>query len=307
MRPWIRGLVLLLLFACVAVARAQDVELYEQPRFAGMRVSFSQDAPNLAAYGMAGRVASVVVRRGQWEFCTQPGYGGVCVAVGPGRYAELPPAFRGTLNSVRNAADSMTNAPRGPTQPFPVPGVPGSPGGRPPMPSNEAITLFQDADFSGRQVSLSEANPRLSTLDYNDAALSIEIRRGRWQLCEHADFFGECQVFGRGRHLLAGRLARGVSSLRPVGGADNRPLPAFGGIVLFEHADFQGRELGIADTVVNLAHLGFNDRVSSVEVVAGRWELCSDAEFRGRCIVLGPGRHVIDGGMNDRISSVRPR
>lgn len=304
MRPWIRLLTSSLLLAAAAAAQAQDVELYDQPRFAGMRVTFSQDAPNLGAYGMAGRIASVVVRRGLWEFCTQPGYGGVCVAVGPGRYAELPPGFRGQLNSMRST--SFTGA-QGPTQPFPVPGGPGGPGGPPPGPSNEAITLYQDADFSGRQVSLSEANPRLSSLDYNDAALSIEVRRGRWQLCEHSDFFGECQVFGRGRHQLAGRLARGVSSLRPVGGPDNRPLPAFGGIVLFEHATFQGRELAISDTVINLANLGFNDRVSSVEVIAGRWELCSDADFRGRCMVLGPGRHVLDGSMNDRISSVRPR
>lgn len=304
MRTWIRAWVSSLALAAGAAA-AQDVELYAQARFTGMRVSLSQDSPNLAAYGMEGRVASVVVRRGQWEFCTQPGYGGVCVAVGPGRYAELPPGFRGSLSSLRNADASMTTATRGPTQPFPVPGSPGAP--VPPAPSNEAITLYQDADFSGRQLSLSVAEGHLSRHEYNDSALSIEVRRGRWQLCEHADFFGDCQIFGRGRHQLSGRLARGVSSIRPVAGPDNRPMPGTGAIVLYEHVDFRGRELSLAETVSNLASIGFNDRVSSVEVLGGRWELCSDADFRGRCMLLFPGRYPLDSSFNDRISSVRPR
>lgn len=298
-----RWWVMALCAAAMAGAQAQDVELYDQPRFTGMRLTIGQDTPDLAPYGIGGRVASVVVKRGQWEFCTQPGFGGVCIAVGPGRYAELPPGFRGTLASVRNATGSMTGAQTGTTQPFPVPGAP------PPVvaASNEAITLYLNADYSGNKVAMSSANPRLSNLDFNDAALSVEIVRGRWQLCEHADYFGQCQVFGPGRHQLSGKLARGVSSLRPVIGSDNRPMPASGAIVLYEHGDYQGRELALTAASGNLSNQGFNDMVSSVDVLGGRWELCTDNEYGGRCVTFGVGRHNIERAMNDRITSVRPR
>src|SRR5206468_5752458 len=53
---------------------------------------------------------------------------------------------------------------------------------------------------------------------------------------------------------------------------------------------------------------GFNDRASSVVVDRGRWEVCEDARFEGRCVVLRPGSYdsLARMGMNNRISSVRP-
>ena len=56
-----------------------------------------------------------------------------------------------------------------------------------------------------------------------------------------------------------------------------------------------------------LARLGYNDTASAVEVHDGLWDLCTDSVFKGRCITLGPGRHVLSGGTHDRASSVRPR
>ncbi len=51
----------------------------------------------------------------------------------------------------------------------------------------------------------------------------------------------------------------------------------------------------------------FNDAASSVIVVGNPWEVCEDAEFRGRCVLLQPGKYASLGdiGLNDRISSVR--
>jgi Beta/Gamma crystallin len=299
-------------------ALAQDIELYDQPRFGGMRLTLTTEAADLAAYSFGGRIQSVVVRNGSWEFCTQQQFRGACITVGPGRYAELPPALRGTLMSVRSTAWTGGNAPPPPpplppfSGPGPYPGQPGQPQhpGRFPPPfagSAEPVVLFENANFSGQRLALSAASTRLNQQAFNDLATAVEISRGRWQFCEHADFGGECQVLGPGRHLFSGRLYQGVSSLRPVGGADNRPLAVYGGITLFEHGDHQGREQFIGEPVPNLSQMNFNDRVSSVEVMGGRWELCTDADYGGRCIVLGPGRYNIDKALNDRISSVRPR
>jgi uncharacterized protein YcfJ len=60
--------------------------------------------------------------------------------------------------------------------------------------------------------------------------------------------------------------------------------------------------------VWNFERAGFNDRASSVVVDRGRWEVCTDAKFEGRCVVLRRGSYdsLRGMGMDNRISSVRP-
>ncbi len=372
-----------------APALARDVELYDQPEFRGVRLTLSAATPDLGAYGVGGRVASVVVKRGQWEFCTQPQFGGACITVGPGRYGQLPPALRGNLNSLReNGGNNNSAAAPRPTPPsermaagiilfsgnfngpqvalrestpdlrqrsfddaattvevrngswdlcqdldftggcvrlgpgrhmlppafrsrvtsarpatdvLPVAPVPA------PIAAAAAVVLYEHANFGGRQAALQGPEPRLDTAGFNDKATSVVISRGRWQFCEHIDFEGQCLVLGPGRHALSGAFQDSISSLRPVFGADDRPLPAAGGITLHEHADFSGRNLLRTELTLNLAEFGFNDRASSIEVHAGQWELCGDAQFAGRCAVFGPGRHQLPDFLNDRVSSLRSR
>jgi hypothetical protein len=78
-------------------------------------------------------------------------------------------------------------------------------------------------------------------------------------------------------------------------------------IILYEHDDFKGRSIRGTDVVKNLRDSGFNDKASSIKVLTGSWEVCSDADFRGDCTVLEPGQYpsLRDMGMNDRLSSVR--
>jgi hypothetical protein len=75
-------------------------------------------------------------------------------------------------------------------------------------------------------------------------------------------------------------------------------------VMLFEHARFEGRQVGVHNDVRTLRDFDFNDVVSSIIITDGRWEFCNDADYGGQCITYGPGRYpVID--MNDRISSLR--
>ena len=74
-------------------ATAQPVELYDRPDFRGTRLTVDDTIPDLARYGLGARVSSVVVNRGQWEFCTQPQFRGACVTVGPGLH-RLPKRWR---------------------------------------------------------------------------------------------------------------------------------------------------------------------------------------------------------------------
>jgi hypothetical protein len=77
---------------------------------------------------------------------------------------------------------------------------------------------------------------------------------------------------------------------------------------LYQDDGFRGREWTAGGPINNFADSGFNDRASSAEVRGEPWEVCTDAYFAGRCVVLRPGNYPSLGamGLNDRISSIRP-
>jgi len=78
-------------------------------------------------------------------------------------------------------------------------------------------------------------------------------------------------------------------------------------VTFYESEEFGGRSFTTERQIGNLERLGFNDRASSVIVTGGRWEVCEDERFSGRCIVLRPGRYesLAELGLNNRVSSVR--
>ncbi len=79
-------------------------------------------------------------------------------------------------------------------------------------------------------------------------------------------------------------------------------------ITFYEHDDFRGRAFTTDRQISNFGNNGFNDIASSILVDRGRWEVCSDAQFGGQCVVLRQGSYPSLNalGMNDKISSVRP-
>ncbi len=97
-----------------------------------------------------------------------------------------------------------------------------------------------------------------------------------------------------------------------------KPLVGFAALVFAAHASaqitfyedegFRGRMFAADKAVWNFDRFGFNDRASSVVVDRGRWEVCEDARFSGRCVVLRKGSYesLRGMGMENRISSVRP-
>jgi len=78
-------------------------------------------------------------------------------------------------------------------------------------------------------------------------------------------------------------------------------------VTFYDAEAFRGNAFMVRQTTPNLSPLGFNDRASSAVVERGRWQLCEDSGFRGRCIVLQPGNYPSLGqyDMNNRVSSVR--
>lgn len=79
-------------------------------------------------------------------------------------------------------------------------------------------------------------------------------------------------------------------------------------ITLYAGEGLRGRAFTASDAIRDFSSVGFNDRASSAVVEHGRWEVCDDADFRGRCMVLRPGNYenLRGMGLDNRISSVRP-
>ena len=80
-----------------------------------------------------------------------------------------------------------------------------------------SITLYDQPDFQGQSVTITQSAPNLSRWRFNDRAQSARIE-GRWLICEHDDFRGRCQeVSGTVPNLHTLGLMAQVSSLAPAG------------------------------------------------------------------------------------------
>ena len=79
-------------------------------------------------------------------------------------------------------------------------------------------------------------------------------------------------------------------------------------VTFYESENYHGRSFTARDTIWNFEPTGFNDRASSAVVSSGFWQVCEDARFAGRCVVLRPGSYpsLRPMQMDRRISSVRP-
>ena len=114
-RRALRALTLLAAAAWLpATAKAADELRYQfkDAKNPIYEVTLTADTPDVATFGVGHRIGSVVVKSGDWEFCTAPQYGGACITVGPGRDADLPAALHGNLASIRRADTAVMVAAR---------------------------------------------------------------------------------------------------------------------------------------------------------------------------------------------------
>ena len=174
-----------------------------------------------------------------------------------------------------------------------------------------SVVLFDGPNFFGQSVEIDRDVRNLREYRFNDDAMSIQIPRGqRWEICDDSDYRGRCQVLdGDASNLGRYGLANRVSSMRRIdgqsggypGGGWNRG----GEIILYDGFSQTGRSVRIEDEVTNLEYLNFNDRALSLEVRGyGRWLVCEDSGFRGRCEEVSgevDNLHLL----NREISSVR--
>lgn len=104
--------------------------------------------------------------------------------------------------------------------------------------------------------------------------------------------------------LLAGVLTATAAVVAAP--ADARPRPRGPAIIVYQEDDFGGDSREISEDQPDMDWIHFDDRISSVEVRRGTWELCEHSRYRGRCITLNHDVGRLDRmGFDDRISSIR--
>ena len=269
-------------------ATGAEIVLYERDSFRGRSFASGQTISNFANVDFNDRAASVVIRSGSWQLCSDAYFRGRCVTLGPGEYPTL--RSMGLDNQVSSARELDWLGGGGGAN---------TPGGR--------VELFEGIRFEGRAFAVSGpvANfPR----EFNDRGQSMVVYDGYWEICEDIDYRGNCRTYGPGRHANLGDMANRVSSIRPAAGPapGSGPVPGSGGRVeLFEGIRFEGRAFAINGPVANFPN-EVNDRAQSMIVYDGYWELCENIDYRGTCQTYGPGRHATLGGMTNRASSIRP-
>lgn len=184
------------------------------------------------------------------------------------------------------------------------------------------VTFYERERFRGSSFTMTERLGNFERRGFNDRASSAVVARDRWEVCEAPGFRGRCVVLRRGQYpsLAAMGLNDRISSSRRLDRNaridegryapypnPNRDDYGDAQVTFYAREGFQGRSFSTEEQIRNFEGSGFNDRASSVIVTSGRWEVCEDVRFSGRCAVLRPGRYpsLAAMGLDNSVSSAR--
>lgn len=302
--------------APVAAVGYGSVELFGQPNFAGRRARIDRDVGDFTPMGFNDRASSLIVQGGSWELCTDADFAGSCRTFAPGRYATLGYGMTKSISSARPVRLQEV--------PPVVHGGGWHRGRRDDTHADSPVILFSNDGSAGRSIAVGSDITDLSSAGFNDVAQSVVIESGYWEFCSDSYYRGQCRVLGPGQYArLEPALYRSISSIRAASRGQqveprgerrdeqrqeddrNRDRDRGGDLELFTGINFSGSRFTLRQDLPNFSDGGFNDRIGSVIVNAGQWEMCVDAGFRGRCTVFGPGRYAALGGLTNQLSSVR--
>ncbi len=171
------------------------VVMFSEEGLRGRPVPLRGDTPDFVTLGANDRFASILVQSGTWQFCSDSYFRGQCRIMGPGEYPRLHPELVRSISSMRQVAAANS--------------------GRDPV-VRDPVELFATAEFGGRRLPLRRDENSLTDFDFNDQTGSIVVNEGEWQFCVHANYGGQCVVYGPGRYPHLGPLNNQLSSVRRV-------------------------------------------------------------------------------------------
>ena len=171
------------------------------------------------------------------------------------------------------------------------------------------ITVYSEKNFRGRSGTFREDVSNLRDSGFNDRIWSVRVAPGEsWEVCVDRDYRGRCTVIS-GDEPDLGRIGWSnlISSMRRVREARPPQQESSGRsyLVIFERPDYRGRPATFDRPSPVLEN--FTGQAGSITIGDGVWEVCSGANFSGRCVTLDrsvPDLNAL--GMRDQVSSVRP-
>ena len=272
-----------------SIPAGPSIRFFETENFGGRNIAVDRSQASFGALGFDRRARSAIIEDGSWEVCADHDFGGGCTILAPGRYPILD-AWSGRISSARPVGMASVNV----------------------TPPIVAITLFETENFGGRNIAVDRSQASFGALGFDRRARSAIIEGRSWEVCADRDFGGGCTILAPGRYPILDTWAGRISSVRPTSmpmGELRPPAVAErpkGGIIFFESENFGGRKFIVDEPDRNFAGSHASDRAQSAIVEGSAWELCTDADFRGGCRVLVPGRYPELGGLSGHIRSVRP-
>ena len=181
----------------------------------------------------------------------------------------------------------------------------------------------QDLDQFGMGDNISSARPLSDRNPYPHGTVFGQNYYGEIEFYE-SDYFGNLSVmdpydswgyaygdgYQTGQYGAYGRYGR-YNPYNPTYDYNPNDWNGYRGprnadIVLYRDPDFRGSAYGLNRDAWSLSDLYFNDEVSSIEVREGRWEVCTDSNFRGQCKIIDASQNSLGPvRLNDNISSIR--
>lgn len=276
---------LLAALAAAPLALAQDappsVVLYDGQGYSGPPQVVIGAEGKLDRLGFDDRASSLRVRAGQWELCDEAEFKGRCELISESQADLGAIGLNNALSSLRPAVEPASRK------------------------VDADIVLYSGRNYSGQARGFDDSEAALSHFGFNDEARSVEVNAGVWLLCEDREFDGQCELVDRSvRDLRDLDLDREVSSLQRSPYAEG---PSGYGAALFDRTKFRGRFIGVDQAHTELRNEDFNDDARSILVNRGRWLICEDQRYGGRCEVVS--RSIADLeelGLDRRISSIQP-
>ena len=78
------------------------------------------------------------------------------------------------------------------------------------------------------------------------------------------------------------------------------------GLTIYTQPDFTGQQHTFRAEAGSLVHSGVEDQASSARIDSGQWQFCTQPEFKGDCMTLGPGDYSrLDARVFHKVESVR--
>lgn len=288
------NIVLIAAMALATQAMAQ-VTFYEREGFDGDSFTTSRPIGDFGQFGFNDRAASAIVAGdadARWQVCDDLRFNGRCVVLRPGRYPTL--RSMGLDNRI-SSVQAVTRADV-PTPPVVI------------APAPVKLVFYGKAGLGGRSMVAQEDIASLRRTGFDERISSVEVIGGPWEVCQDEGYAGRCAVLRPGRYpsLAEMGLDDRISSMRIVM-REHGPGADPARVVFFGQEGFGGRSFTTQGEQTDFGRSRLNDRASSAQVYGGPWELCSEGNFAGTCVVLRSGDYpsLRAVGLDNTVSSAR--